>query len=331
MSLRKVVPALVLCGAALAVGHVAAAQDGAGSEDQPTAADVDGPLPRLGEIGPVTDAPEGLSVSPAIVEVPLRPGRRSEVVHVVANATGSPITLRLESIPASVGRDGPKIIDGAAGPPDDGGPTRLVLPLDRLALDDGEGAELRSTGEVAPGRSLVVALRATPLPPADAEDGEAAVAYVVLTDGGSPSGLQVTATEDGATGTLAVVGLATDRHAVVDVRVRVHSWLGVLHDRTTADLLVGPDEPRVLEVARPAGSPPGRLRLEVVVVDRSGVEARTSLTATAGAAGWLVVLAVAFVLTAAAAVVVAGRRLRSAARRPSTTPTEPPPVEERDP
>jgi hypothetical protein len=115
----------------------------------------------------------------------------------------------------------------------------------------------------------------------------------------------------------------------VDVRVRVHSWLGVLHDRTTADLLVGPDEPRVLEVARPAGSPPGRLHLEVVAVDRTGVEARASLTTTAGAAGWLVVLAVALVLTAAAAVVVAGR-LRSAARRPSA-PTPDPPVEERDP
>jgi hypothetical protein len=330
MSLRKVVLALALCGAALAVGPVAAAQDGAGSEDPPTAADVDGPLPRLGEVGPVTDAPEGLSLSPAMVEVPLQPGRRREVVHVVANVTGSPLTLRLEAIPTSIDREGPKV-DGTAGPPDDGSPTRLVLPLDRLALDDGEGAELRSTGEVAPERSLVVALRATPLPSADAEDGAGAVAYVVLTDGNSPSGLQVTAAEDEAADTLARVALATDRHAVVDVRVRVHSWLGVLHDRTTADLLVGPDEPRVLEVARPAGSPPGRLHLEVVAVDRNGSEARTSLTTTAGPAGWLVVLAVALVLAAAAAVVVAGRRLRSAARRPNSPPTAPPPAEERDP
>jgi hypothetical protein len=330
MSLRKVVTALVLCGAALTVGPVAAAQDGAGREDTPTAAEVDGPLPRLGEVGPVTDAPEGLSLSPAIVEVPLQPGRRSEVVHVVANATGSPLMLRLEAIPASVDRDGPQV-DGTAGAPDDGSPTRLVLPLDRLALDDGEGAELRSTGEVAPERSLVVALRATPLPSADAEDGAGAVAYVVLIDGDSPSGLQVTAAEVEAADTLAGIALATDRHAVVDVRVRVHSWLGVLHDRTTADLLVGPEEPRVLEVARPAGSPPGRLHLEVVAVDRTGVEARASLTTTAGAAGWLVVLAVVLVLAAAAAVVVVGRRLRSAARRPSSPPTDPPAAEERDP
>jgi hypothetical protein len=357
-----VAPALVLCGAVLTLGPAAVAEEGASSEPPRTASDVDGPLPRLGEVGPVTDAPEGLSLSPAVVEVPLQPGRRSEIVHVVANATEAPLRLRLDVAPATVGRDGPRPAGSSPSAVDDRA-TRLVLPADRLVLAAGEGAELRSTGEVGSGDSRVVALLATPAIEGaeeegdhrtDAEDAEAAedsedaehaenavgdatiggaraVAYVVLLDEAVPSGLRAAATEDAAPGTLAAIALAADRHAVVDVRVRVRSWLGVLHDHTVADLLVGPDEPRVLEVARPPGSPPGRLHLEVVGVDRTGTEARASVTTSAGAAGWLLVLAVALLLAAAATVVLAGRRLRSPARRPSSPPTDPPPAEEPDP
>jgi hypothetical protein len=323
------VSALLLGGVVLVIGPAAGAQEDASSDDPRTAADVDGPLPRLGEVGPVADAPDGLSLSPAVVEVPLEPGRRSEVVHVVANSTDTPLPLRLEVVPTALDRDGPRL-DASTASADGDRATRLVLPVDRLVLAAGEGAELRSTGEVDSGHSLVIALLATPVSE-DATDDVGAVAYVVLVDEEVASGLQVTAAEDEATDTLAAVALATDRHAVVDVRVRVRSWLGVLHDHTTVDLLVGPDEPRVLEVARPAGSPPGRLHLEVVAVDRTGTEARTSLTTSAGAAGWLLVLAVLLVLVAAAAIVLAARRLRSTAGRARTSASDRPPVEEPDP
>jgi hypothetical protein len=338
MSLRMAVSTLLVSSAVLAFGPAVLAQEDAVRQDDAdrdgarTTSEVDGPLPRLGEVGPVTDAPEGLSLSPAVAEVPLTPGRRSEVVHVVANTTDAPLPLRLGVVPAKVGRDGPRL-DGSSSSAVDDRATRLVVPVDRLRLAAGEGAELRSTAEVEAGHSLVVALLAVPETADDAGeegagDAAGAVAFVVLTDEEVASGLQVAAAEAESPGTLAEIALHTDRHAVVDVRVRVRSWLGVVHDQTTADLLVGPDEPRVLEVVRPAGSPPGRLHVEVVAVDRTGTEARATLATSAGAAGWLLVFAVALLTAAAVAVVVAARRLRSAASRAPAPAADPPPDEE---
>jgi hypothetical protein len=276
--------------------------------------EVDGPLPRLGDVGPVEGAPAGLSITPAVTELVLEPGRRVEVTHVVANATDQVLELRIGTSGMPVDAAGPR-------PPTDGGDeddaadddVRLVAPVSELRLEPGEAAELRSTGEVADGASGVVALQATT--PA----GERVTALVVLADGSVPDDLEVRI-RDGGDGALAIVELRPSRHAVVDVRVRVRGWAGTASDRTLAELVVGPDRPREVAVDRPAGALPGRLHVEVVAVDRAGEEARASLTTRAGPAGWMPVVAALLLLGAVAVVVaiaVRRRRLRSDGPPPS--------------
>jgi hypothetical protein len=323
MTPRSVVAAVVLL-ALMVAGDPVTAADTAGNPvaAADTPVEVDGPLPRLGDVGPVEGAPAGLSITPAVTESALEPGRRVEVTHVVANATDEVLELRIETSGTPVGEEGPR--PRTDGGDDDAavrsdreegaadGPVRLVAPVSELRLGPGEAAELRSTGEVAAGASGVVALQATT--PA----GDRATALVVLADGSAAGDLAVGIREGGDGGVLAVVELRPSRHAVVDVRIRVRGWAGTASDRTLADLVVGPDRPREVAVDRPAGALPGRLHVEVVAVDRAGAEARASLTTRAGPAGWVPVVAALLLLGAVAVVVAVGRRrLRSGGPPPS--------------
>jgi hypothetical protein len=297
---RTVISLLLLLCWCVSAGPAAAIDGGA-----------DGPLPRVGDRGRVADAPEGLSISPGVQELVTPPGRRVEVRHLVANATGEPLELRVETPDVTVGRDGPDLQEVGTSPPagDVGG--RLVAPLERLTLAPGDGVELVSTAELAVGDSGLHALRLS------TAGGDVVTAFVVLVGRPGPAGLEVTtregdgaprpapdgATLDGATldgeapdgeapdgeapdgeapGSAAYVSLTAGRHAVVDVRIRVRSWLGVLSERTLADLVVGPDGPRVVAVARPVGAPPGRLRIEVAAVDRAGETAGSELVTSVG-------------------------------------------------
>jgi hypothetical protein len=341
MLLRTVTSTLLLLALSLAVSGLALASDdpsdgearptaegGAGDEDRSDR--VDGPLPRVGARGPVEDAPDGLSLSPAVLEVATSPGRRVEVRHVVANTTDAPLELRIDVPNAAAASAGPAIDPEPAAPLPADAAARLVAPVDRLQLAPGEGVDLLSTAEVTGASSGLVALRAT------TRGGTSVTALVVLADGSQPAGVQATARaaadgerrtsesaaegegeRDAEVGGLAgYVDLVADRHAVVDVRIRVRSWIGILSDRTLADVVVGPDEPRVLEVERPAGAPPGRLRLEVVTVDRAGDVARSEITTSVG----ITPAVVALVLLVIAGVWV-GRLLRRRHLRSQTTAT----------
>jgi hypothetical protein len=341
MLLRTVASTLLLLAFWLAVSGPVAAIDGrsedadeaaagaAEDEDGDRSDQVDGPLPRVGARGPVEDAPEGLSLSPAVLEVTASPGRRVEVRHLVANTTDTPLELRLDVPSASATPVGPIIDPDLAAPLPPDADARLVAPVDRLLLAPGEGVELISTAEVTDSSSGLVALRAT------TRGGTSVTALVVLADSSQPAGVRATARtgadgeaarggdgeaarggdgggEGGDSGGLAgSVELGADRYALVDVRVRVRSWLGVLSDRTLADVVVGPDEPRVLDVERPASSPPGRLRLEVVAVDRAGDVARSEFTTSVGVTPAAVAFLLLIVAGVSVGVLLRRRHLRS--------------------
>jgi hypothetical protein len=309
---------LLLCwwvaAGAVAAGPVAAVDGG-----------TDGPLPHVGDRGRAADAPEGLSISPGIQELVVPPGRRVEVRHLVANATGEPLELRVETPDVTIGRAGPELQEAGTSPPEDDTGGRLVAPVERLTLAPGDGVELVSTAELAAGDSGLHALRLS------TAGGDAVTAFVVLVARAAPAGLEVTTDAAGgdrgpapdgetphgeasdgeasdgeapdgeAPGTAASVSLTAGRHAVVDVRIRIRSWLGVLSDRTLADLVVGPDGPRVVAVERPVGAPPGRLRIEVAAADRAGETAGSELVTSVG----LTAPIVAFVLLLVAGSLVA--------------------------
>jgi hypothetical protein len=284
---------------------------------------VDGPLPRMGDRGEVDGAPDGLSVTPAVVEVRVPPGRRVPVGHVLANRTGSTLQLEVDALPVPSSPDGPEVaaLPVEAQPPlTDRAPFRLVPPASAVRLEDGHGAELWSTVEAMAGVSGVMALRAR-VPQrsgegadrAEAEHDRGVVAYVVVADEGLSDDLAVHVDTDVAgAGELATVRLDAARHLVADVRVRVHSWAGVVADRTIRDLVVDPGPGRAVVVDRPARLLPGRVTVEVVAVTRTGEEARATgrvglgLTAPA-AATLLLVVAGGLALRA-----LRRRRLRSA-------------------
>jgi hypothetical protein len=289
---------------------------------------VDGPLPRLGERGPADDAPDGLAIAPAITEVRPTPGRRTELVHVVTNGTDAPLTFALDVPTAPLGSDGPRLdaLDDPPAPPlTDGEPARVVASTDQLTVPAGHGAELRSIAEADEGASGIYGLRAT-LP-----DGDAAIAWVVVADAGLATDLELSlhdprdhdqSADQGEPSSLATLEVAVLRHAVVDVRLRVRSWSGVLQDLTLNDLLVGPEAPRTVTVDRPASALPGPLTVEVIATTRDGEVARADLDAAAGItpsliAGTLVVLAL-----LAIALVARRRHLRS--DRPTHVPTDEP-------
>jgi hypothetical protein len=301
--------------------------DGEGGDgDRPD--EVDGPLPRMGARGPVEDAPEGLSLSPAVLEVTMPPGRRVEVRHVVSNTTDAPLELRIDVPSASATSGGPGVDPDLAAPLPADAAARLVAPVDRLLLPPGEGVELVSTAEVTATSSGLVALRAT------TRGGTSVTALVVLADGSQPAGLRTTARAEGDGGGLAGhVDLEADRHAVVDVRLRVRSWLGVLSDRTLADVVVGPDEPRVLEVERPTGAPPGRLRIEVVAVDRAGDVSRSEVTTSLGITPAAVALVLLLVAGVSVGVLLRRRHLRSDTTddTPDDLPDDTPPADLEEP
>jgi hypothetical protein len=306
--------------------EAAAAGDGAG-EDGDRSGQMDGPLPRVGARGSVEDAPEGLSLSPEVLEVTMSPGRRVEVRHLVSNTTDTHLELRLDVPSASVASAGPAIDPEPAAPLPADAAARLVPPVDRLLLAPGEGAELVSTAEVAATGSGLVALRAT------TPGGTSVAALIVLADGSQPAGLRATARAgdddsggdgvqgDAGGGLAGYAELEADRHAVVDVRIRVRSWLGILSDRTLADVVVGPDDPRVLPVERPASAPPGRLRIEVVAVDRDGDVSRSEATTSVGITPAAVALVLLLVAGVSVGIVLRRRHLRS--ETSATTRTTP--------
>jgi hypothetical protein len=333
--LRMVATALLLASWLVGGSHAATGDTGP----------ADGPLPRVGDRGPVRDAPDGLSVSPAILEVEAPPARRVEVRHLVANTTGEPLELSIDVAAVPVTGDGPEIPDEtvAALPAD--AQARLVAPVDRLLLAPGEAVELISTAEVAAGSSGLLALRAT------TAGGTSVAALVVVTDASLPVGLRSSLRAPGEdpapdgetpdaprdadaadpTGdregpiparTTALLELAADRHAVVDVRIRVRSWLGVLGDRTVADLVVGPDGPRILAVDQPASAPPGRLRVETVAVDRAGEASRAELATDLGLTAPAVAVILLLVTGALVGVLRRGRRLRSDGTRTGDPPAD---------
>jgi hypothetical protein len=313
---RTVLPLLLLLCWWVSAGAAAAVDGGA-----------DGPLPHLGDRGRVADAPEGLSISPGVQELVTPPGRRVEVRHLVANATGEPLELRVETPDVTIGRAGPELQEAGTSPPEGVTGGRLVAPVERLTLAPGDGVELVSTAELAAGDSGLHAIRLS------TAGGDAVTAFVVLVARAAPAGLEATTDEAGgdrgpdpdgetphgeapdgeAPGTAAYVSLTADRHAVVDVRIRIRSWLGVLSDRTIADLVVGPDGPRVVAVERPVAAPPGRLRLEVAAVDRAGETAGSELVTSVGLTAPIV--AFVLLLVAGSLLAVGYRRGRLGSRR----------------
>jgi hypothetical protein len=334
MRLRPVLASSVLVAALLVVGPLApgSASGHAAVDDAPLAvADltlaVDGPLPRLGERGPAEGAPDGLAIAPAITEVRPAPGRRTELVHVVTNGTDAPLDLTIDVPTAPLGRHGPRVevLDDPPVPVrSDAELARLVAPTEQLILPAGHGAELRSTAETTEGASAIFGLRAT------GPDGDAAIAWVVIADAGLATDLDVRLhgphdlDDDAEDPSLAVFEVTALRHAVVDVRVRVRNWTGVLQDLTLNDLLIGPEGPRAVAIDRPASALPGPLTVEAVAVSRDGEEARAELDADAGITPTLI--AGALVVLALLAITLLGRRrhLRSDGRTGTAPPASSP-------
>jgi hypothetical protein len=320
---------LVAIGPVMAVDAPAAQEGGsavASRGDTPSGAD--GPLPHVGDRGPVEGAPDGLSLSPAVLEVAAPPGRRVVIRHLLANTTDGPLEVRIDVPRGSLGPDGPVIGTDVAPPMPADAAARIVAPLELVSLAPGEGIELQSTAEVTADSSALFAVRAT------TRGGTSVTALVVLTSTELPADLELAAraqprgTTDGSTegggsgstdGMAGSVELVAARYAVVDVRLRLRSWIGVLADRTVTDLIVGPDEPRILEVERPVGAPPGRLHIDVTAVDRAGEERRAAVATTVGITPALVAVVLLVIAGSSVGAVRRQRHLRSDPAGPDET------------